>query len=244
METIAVIFMIIAGFVVAALVTAALAIAHAGKPAPLPSSPPDKSSIAASILFQLLILGGTNPDQAARKILREAGLGAPITRDIDIGNWGETFAGMATIEQRSLLLETAVRLACSFSRTLPLVQYTALLSLSFALGFQTDALARLRERYDFDYIDPARDGRPREADRDGSAPLFVREPRSSAELLRVLGIEGTPSRQSIIAAYRRLASEHHPDRYFGQTAEAQRRAATRFIEITRAYESLLSLYRE
>lgn len=243
MELIAVIFMIIAGCGIAALVTAALAIARAGKAAPPPASPPDRSSIAASILFQILVLGGATAEQAIRRIRREAGLGAPITQAIDVGNWGETFASLATVEQRALLLETAVRLACSFARTLPLVQYSALLNLSFTLGFQTDALARLRERYDFDYVDSARDGRPPEVGRAGATP-FVRDSRARGEWLRVLGIEGTPSRRSISAAYRKLAAEHHPDRYFGQAAEVQRIEATRFIEITKAYESLMSIYRD
>ena len=106
-------------------------------------------------------------------------------------------------------------------------------------------MARLRERYGFDYIDHAKEGRPREADRAGGAtPLFVREQADPRELLRVLGIEGTPTRQIIIAAYRRLVAQHHPDKVFGRPEAEQEQAAARFIEITRAYERLLTMYRD
>jgi DnaJ-class molecular chaperone len=49
----------------------------------------------------------------------------------------------------------------------------------------------------------------------------------------------TPSRQELSAAYRRLVSSNHPDRFHGDTAEARTEAAARFIEITKAYEELL-----
>src|SRR5207247_2576637 len=115
--------------------------------------------------------------------------------------------------------------------------------LSFGLGFQTDALAKLRQQYGFEYIDHAKDARPREADRAGGAtPLFVRQPVDATELLRILGIDGPASRQTIIAAYRKLAALHHPDRVFAEGAEVQSAAAARFIEITRAYQALLALY--
>ena len=79
----------------------------------------------------------------------------------------------------------------------------------------------------------------------GRLSLFARDEREPGELLRVLGIEEKPaSRQTIISAYRRLVAQHHPDRYHDQSADAQASAAARFIEITRAYETLLSIYRE
>jgi len=46
----------------------------------------------------------------------------------------------------------------------------------------------------------------------------------------------------VIAAYRKLAAQHHPDKVFGESADVQNAAAARFIEITRAYETLLTLY--
>jgi len=64
------------------------------------------------------------------------------------------------------------------------------------------------------------------------------------DLLRILGIDAPASRAAIIAAYRRLAAQHHPDKVFGQSAEVQTAAAARFIEITRAYETLLVIYTE
>ncbi len=126
-------------------------------------------------------------------------------------------------------------------------QYSGLLDLSFALGFQTDALARLRERYGFQYVDHAKNARPREADRSGgAAPLYERGGDSEkTELLQTLGLEERDaSRRIIIATYRGLVARHHPDRFHLDTAEVQSAAAARFIEITRAYERLLVLYPE
>lgn len=204
-----------------------------------------REMIAASLLFDLLLAGGDRPDEALRDIRRVAGLGTPVASAVDIASWGERFAHMATPAQREWLLGTAVQLVASRGKTVPLRQYSALLDLSFALGFHIDALAKLRERYPFDYIDHAKNARPREADRGGgSMPLFVRDSGDAVELLRVLGIEGTASRQVIISTYRRLAAQHHPDRVFGESAAVQSASAARFIEITRAYEALLAIYRD
>jgi hypothetical protein len=207
-----------------------------------PAAPPDRNHIAASLLFNLLLAGGT-PQQKALGALRRLGLVTPITSSIDIRNWGERFAQIASADQRAWLLDAAVQLVADRTTPVPLRQYTALLDLTFALGFQTDALAKLRKQYHFDYIDHAKDARPREADRAGGATaLFVRETRDKSELLRILQIEGPASRQTIIAAYRKLAAVHHPDRVFAEPAEVQSAAAARFIEITRAYEALLAIY--
>ena len=138
-----------------------------------------------------------------------------------------------------------MQLVAVTGRPVPLRQYAALLDLSFSLGFQTDALAKLREKYGFDYVDHAKDGRPRAADRGGgSMPLFVRGSSDTTALLRVLGLEGTADRQAIITAYRRLAAQHHPDRVFGESEAVQSQAAAKFIEITRAYETLMAIYRD
>ena len=200
----------------------------------LANGAPDRSRLASSILFHLLLLGGLSADEAMRDVRRRAGLASPVTGGIDIMNWGNRFAQLATREQREWLLETAVQLLAGRGAPLPLRQYSALLDLSFALGFQTDALARLRDQYGFEYIDHAKDGRPREAD--------VRQPADIGPLLRLLGIEGPASRQAIISAYRKLAAQYHPDRVFGQPQDVQSQAAARFIEITQAYETLLVLY--
>ena len=249
MELIAVIFMVAGGAAVAAFVLAAIEIAQREqKPNGVPraaTASMERDRIAASILFQILLLGGTAPDEAFREVRRRAGLAAPVTAGIDVTNWGESFASLAAPQQRSWLLETAVQLIAARATPVPLRQYSALLDLSFALGFQTDALAKLREQYGFEYIDHAKASRPREADRGGgAAPLFVRERRDEGELLAVLEIGGTPTRQAVISAYRKLAARHHPDRYHDAPDGIRSAAAARFIEITRAYEALLVLYRD
>ena len=250
METIAVIFMILAGGAIAIFVAIAVAIGRreAGGDARDRIQVPDRDRVAASLLYRVMTAGGTAPDVALREIRLRAGIIAPPTPGIDIMSWGERFALSATPEQRARLLDIAVQLVSAPGRAIPLIQYVALLDLSFALGFQTDALARLRERYGFDYIDHARDhakaGRPREADRTGRTTFFARDEREPRELLGVLGIEGTPSRQEIIAAYRRLAAQHHPDRFHDAPETTRTEAASRFIEIARAYEALLALYKE
>src|SRR4051812_9987845 len=206
---------------------------------------PDRNHIAASLLFNLLVAGGTPTDVAMRNIRRDAGIAAPVTSSIDIASWSERFAKLATLEQRTWLLDTAVRLIADRTTPVPIRQYSALLDLSFALGFQTDALAKLRDVYGFDYVDHAKAGRPRGADRGAvSTPLYSRDQRETSELLRILGVDAPASRAIIIAAYRKLAAQHHPDKVFGESAEVQNAAAARFIEITRAYETLLILYDE
>jgi hypothetical protein len=242
-ELIAVILMIVVGGSVAVITMFAIALAqrHAENTNSADGAP-DRSQLAASILFQLLLLGGLRADEAMRDVRRRAGLASPVTAGIDIVNWGSRFAQLATRPQREWLLETAVQLLAGRGAPLPLRQYTALLDLSFSLGFQTDALARLRDQYGFDYIDHAKDARPRVADRAGAAPLFVRPPADAGPLLSLLGIEGPASRQTIISAYRKLAAQYHPDRFFGQPQDVQSQAAARFIEITQAYEALLALH--
>ena len=230
------------GLAIAAMIAIGAATrAHEGRRDRAPA--PDRSAIAASILFNLLMLGGVAADDALREIRKR--LLAPVTAQVDIASWAERFAHVASPEQRQWLLETAVQMIAEHKRVVPLRQYAALLDLSFALGFQTDALAKLRERYGFDYVDHAKNARPREADRAGAATtFFVRDTRDAGELLRVLEIDGAPSRQTIITAYRRLVAQHHPDKVHEAAEEVRTAAAARFIEITRAYETLMSLYRD
>ena len=239
-----ILLMIGAGVAVAFSVIVGIGIAQraAEKPQAQASS---RESIAASLLYNVLLAGGDRPDEALRDLRQIAGLGASPSAQVDMMSWGERFAQMSSPAQREWLLETAVRLIAGRKRVAPLRQYNSLLDLSFALGFHTDALAHLREKYPFEYIDHAKNARPREADRGGgSLPLFVRERGDESELLAVLGIEGTATRPIVIATYRRLAAQHHPDRVFGESVDIQAASAARFIEITRAYESLLAIYRE
>jgi hypothetical protein len=245
MELAAVIFMIAAGGAIAVFVMIALAIARGdARTAAQQPQVPDRDRVAASILFRILVAGGTAPDEALREIRKRAGIIAPPATGIDIVNWGERFALHSTAQQRAQLLDIAVQLVAVPGHPIPLLQYVDLLDLSFALGFQTDALAKLREQYGFDYIDHAKAGRPREADRAGKMTFFARDDREPREWLIVLGMEGTPSRQQIIAAYRRLAAQHHPDKFHEAADGIRSEAAMRFIEITRAYEALLAIYKE
>ena len=237
--------MIVAGGAIAVLIMIAIAVAQRNADPSMPvNNVPDRTRLGASILFHLLLQGGTAQAEALQK-LRSVGLIAPVTAGIDLASWSERYAHVASPEQRAWLLETAVQLVSAAYQPVPLRQYAALLDLSFSLGFQTDALAKLREQYGFDYVDHAKDGRPRAADRGGgSMPLFVRGSSDTTALLRVLGLEGTADRQAIITAYRRLAAQHHPDRVFGESEAVQSQAAAKFIEITRAYEALMAIYRD
>ncbi len=244
MEILAVLIMIAAGGATAVFALVAFALSRDEKKEAARTAG-GRDQIAASLLYQVLVTGSDGPDEAIRRLRREAGIAAAVTRGVDVTSWAEAFARSASDSQRNDLLETAVRMVATRGEPVSVRQYSALLDLSFGLGFRTDALARLRERYGFDYIDHAKEGRPREADRAGGAtPLFVREQADPRELLRVLEIEGTPTRQVIIAAYRRLVAQHHPDKVFGRPEAEQDRAAARFMEITRAYERLLTMYRD
>src|SRR5689334_5365905 len=119
-------------------------------------TPPDRNHIAGSLLVNLLLAGGT-PRGRALKTVRGMGLIAPVISDIDIRNWAERFAQIAPPDHCASLLDAAVKLVADRTTPVPLRQYNALLDLSFGLGFQTDALARLRDKYGFDYIDHAKD---------------------------------------------------------------------------------------
>jgi hypothetical protein len=241
MELVALAFMLIAGggLAVFVLFVSAMLKKEREQAEGTAMAPPQTDTIAASLLFHVVATGGGGAEEAMRQVRRGTGIAAPVTRGIDVANWAESYARVSSPQQRKDLLEMAVQLVAAHS-PVPVRQYAALLDLSFGLGFQTDALARLRELYGFEYIDHAKDGRPRSADREGGgAPLFVREARPREELLRILEISGTPTRQELSAAYRRLVQRHHPDRYHGASAAEQSSAAARFIEITRAYEELL-----
>ena len=248
MELLAILFMLVGGAGLAVFVMVAHAINERAEQRgerreALPAT--ERERIAVSLLFAVVKAGGGSDEDALRIVRRGAGIVAPVTRGIDVTNWAESYERLTTQQQRSSLLETAVQLIANHEKPIPLRQYATLLDLSFGLGFQTDALAKLREIYGFEYVDHAKDARPRSADRaGGAAPLYIREERDAAALLRVLGLPAGSSRREIIAAYRRLAAQHHPDRFHASSEEQQTGAAQRFIEITRAYEELLVIYRD
>ena len=52
----------------------------------LANGAPDRSRLASSILFHLLLLGGLSADEAMRDVRRRAGLASPVTGGIDIMN--------------------------------------------------------------------------------------------------------------------------------------------------------------
>jgi len=233
--------MIAAGGAIAVSVMIVIAAAEKNSEVnPAASNTVDRNRLGASILFQLMLAGGAQSDEAM-EALRRAGYISPVTAGIDINSWSTRYAQVSSAEQRAALLETAVQIVSASGRPVPLRQYAALLDLSFGLGFQTDALAKLREQYGFDYVDHAKDARPRSAER---RALFAREPKDTTALLRTLGLQNGADRQMIISAYRRLVSLHHPDRVHGASEAEQNEAAAKFIKITEAYESLMANYRD
>jgi DnaJ-domain-containing protein 1 len=233
--------MILLGVGIAAVVMIAYAIGRRAEERETSTRvPPPADAIAAAILVQLARAGGAGAGDAARIVREEAGLVAPPVADIDLASWAETFARAETRERREWLLDAAVRTSMRTGNDFPLAQYNALVDLSFSLGFQTDALARLRTRYSFTFEDYAKRNRPRSADRGATvAPLFERRSIDRQKMLAVLGLRGEVTRHDVISAYRRLAAKNHPDRFHDQPPEEQRAAAVRFMEITEAYEALL-----
>jgi DnaJ-domain-containing protein 1 len=236
-ELVFIFFMLGAGGALAAFVATAMAIARKETEAAGIVAPQQRDAIAASLLFHVVRSGGAGEEAAMREVRRGTGIAAPVTRGIDVTNWAETYARHANQQQRAALLESAVQLVAARNEPVPLRQYTALLDLSFGLGFQTDALAKLRQVYGFDYVDHAKNRR-------AEKPLYARGPVDRTALLSLLGITGSPTRQELSAAYRKLVTQHHPDRFHGAPVETQNEAASRFIEITRAYEELLLHYRD
>lgn len=202
-----------------------------------------RGEIATSILHHIAGEGGAGRDRAVELVHRHSLHRGAVEAGIDLRSWSEAFARSASETERQQLLETAVRIAVAMHPAIPLAQYNALTELSFSLGFHPDALARLRARYRFDHVDYARASRPRHADRaGGAAPLFRRAGEGERQAcLAVLGLAVPADRPQIISAYRRLAAQHHPDRFHGAPPNEQERAALRFIEITAAYERLLTI---
>lgn len=237
------VFMIAGGIVTAGVLLMLFAFSRSREVELLASDAVDRDLIAGSILFQLARLGGASPAEAVENVRTRASLPIGSRSEIDISNWGSVYRQASNTAQRERLLEHAVLVATASSRSLPLAQYNALLDLAFALGFHTDALARLRLRHPFSYEDHAKRGRPRSADRGPtSTPLFARPPVDPSALLRVLGLPGGVSRRTLISTYRKLAAQNHPDRFFAASSDEQNRASARFIEITEAYQRLLPFY--
>ena len=198
--------------------------------------------IEAEVLLEVALRGEAGRERALEAVRRHSAAGCGERGRIDLTSWLEQYVRLVPSERKEWLLEAAVLVAMEGGATIALSQYDALVEVAFGLGFHSDARARLRQKHGFDYVDWAKHGRPRDADRgSGATPLFdARVPGDGAGNLGLLGLEPGSSRQDVIAAYRRLASECHPDRYHEASDEARADAAARFRQITRAYEELMA----
>ncbi|MHB0970066.1 MAG: J domain-containing protein [Thermoanaerobaculia bacterium] len=229
---------LLAGFLAAAFLIAGAgrrAIAGARDAAP---AAPGRDVIAASLLQAVLVRGGIDSSDARARIADH--VAAEPADDIDIASWAERYASMSGADERSRLLELAVQLAVEREGPIPLAQYDCLLDLSFGLGFQTDALARLRARYGFAYVDHAKPERPRSASRESRTNFYART-NERAVLLATLGLSEPTTRRDVISAYRKIASQCHPDHLAGASDDKKLEAVERFIDATAAYETLLRL---
>lgn len=200
-------------------------------------------TIEAELLLEVALRGEMPVDRALVVVKRFVEAECGKRGRIDIASWLEQYAKLAASDRRERFLESAVLVAMESGTTIALPQYDTLVELTFGLGFHSDALARLRQKHGFDYVDWAKHGRPRDADRGGGAtPMFdaARGQDASANL-ETLGLAHGASRHDVAAAYRRLALECHPDRFHESTAEERTAAAERFRAVTRAYEELLAV---
>src|SRR5437763_8705672 len=129
MELAAVVFMIVAGGVIAVFVMIAVAIGRGESRGAATQQPqvPERDRVAASILFRVMTAGGIAPDEALREIRRRAGIIAPPASGVDITTWGERYALYSSPQQRAQLLDVAVQLVALPGRAIPLLQYIALL---------------------------------------------------------------------------------------------------------------------
>lgn len=232
--------MIAVGVAFAVLVAVAVAI-HAASTREARSIRPGREGIEASILFHIASASGAPRTRCLEIVRQTRGSAVPVVERIDLTSWAEAYVARYGAEPAGALLEQAVRAAVATNGKLPVQQYDALIELTFALGFHSDALARIRASLPFDHTDHARSGRPRHADRGGgSMPLFVRTAVDRTALLAKLGLKGEVPRSVLISTYRALAAQHHPDRFHDAGPEAKQAASARFIEITEAYGKLLA----
>ncbi len=239
MEFVLVILMVVAGVVLAIVLGVGLMVFDRSErdDLRLRLAGMSQTQIAAALCFRIARSGGGSIDEARSLAKAESGVEAPGTLEADIQSWAAAFSRRASVEAREQLLESAVRIAVSQGPTIPRSQYAALMDLSFALGFHSDALARLRARYRFDFVDEARGRRP-------AATAFRGAPRDERRSLETLGLAKRVSRRELVASYRRMAALVHPDRFHDASEAEQARASARFIRLTEAYEDLLPFCRD
>ena len=203
------------------------------------SSQRDRERLRASIAYAVLFRG--DDGEAAKRVAAVSA--GPVVRDIDVVSWTEALARSGATGENADFLDRLVAVLAAGGQTVPLQQYSLLLDVVFALGFHADELARLRTRYAFEYVDPARARRPRWADRSSTAePLYDAQPEAAAR--RVLGVAEGAARREIVTAWRKAAGAAHPDRFHGEPDEVRRAAEERFLEVVRAAELLLGRIRD
>lgn len=67
------------------------------------------------------------------------------------------------------------------------------------------------------------------------------DPATVQELLAVLDLRDGADPDQLAAAYKRLAKQHHPDRFVGADPETQQAHAEQMLEINRAYRHLKTI---
>jgi DnaJ like chaperone protein len=101
-----------------------------------------------------------------------------------------------------------------------------------ALGVHERELAALAAMKGYAYAAPGgNSGRSQQAPRDAAA---------GKDPYAILGIEKSAGHGEIKRAYRKLISQHHPDKLGDVPAELKRRAEERAREINAAYERIQS----
>lgn len=201
---------------------------------------PSASTLFSSIVFEVA-RSGTASEEVVRNWMQGERL-VPPREAIDLSSWASAFERASPPEARSRLLAKCVEGALLSGRVIGSKQFHQIQDLAFSFGFHADEIHRLRDRYGFDYVDYAKERRPREADRAGGATSFFNRARGdddSADLV-LLGFSAMPSRSALVSAYRRLVLENHPDRLHVSGSPEEEAAARKFIAITAAYERLLS----
>lgn len=215
------------------LVLVLISVARSGNRTTVPSL----QTLAAGIVFEVA-RGGSADDADLRRWMRTRSLLPAQARGIDLASWAEAYAVRSSEDDRARLLTLAVEAAMLGGPDLTRRQFHALQDLVFSLGYHADTIQHLRARHRFDYIDYAKERRPRNADRAGATNFYDREENVKSDLL-LLGFRSMPDRHELISCYRRLVRENHPDVAHATGERSEADASARFIEITAAYERLL-----